>query len=156
MSSGSGLDSSEVSSGLGSSGLGSYSSCVDINKLVAIRREFLRILDGHIDNTGYGMCSEVRRQLTMQEDILFHEIREPLFRSWPEFSGNITYPVPAPEDFVIRRGLDSKVAAESYYSNCHEMYKGKYGTSRKNLAKYMVAELTKMLKKVKEVDSEDN
>jgi hypothetical protein len=129
-----------------SSGLGSYSSCVDINKLVAIREQFLRILDGQISNTGYGMCSEVRRQLTMQEDILFHEIREPLFRSWPEFSGNITYPVPAPKHDV--ENLDSKDAAEFEYSSCHEMYEGEYGTSRKNLAKYMVAELTKMIGEV--------
>jgi hypothetical protein len=61
-----------------------------------------------------------------------------LTRSWPEYSGDITYPVPS---------TNKKHSADQMYnSNCEKYSKtSKYGKSRLALAKYLADGLTKIL-----------
>jgi len=84
------------------------------------------------------------------------ELRDELFRSWPEFSGNSLYPVPgigvAPTEAEDDDGnwyeLDSDEysaadAEETFDSISGSLWEDQYGESRVRLLSYMIDQLTK-------------
>lgn len=76
-----------------------------------------------------GICGNIRS--------LGHEVDEDrlhgLFKSWPQFSGNPTYPVPGPG------GLGAAWA----YKHIIDVWKGEYGDMRRELLDHCIAELEK-------------
>lgn len=84
---------------------------------------------------------------------VWSELRDELFLSWPEFSGNIWYPVPGigvacsydeDEECELSASEYSSVDAEvTFDAMSGSMWEGEYGESRIRLLSYMIDQLTK-------------
>ncbi|UYA98628.1 hypothetical protein IVIADoCa4_8 [Xanthomonas phage vB_Xar_IVIA-DoCa4] len=87
--------------------------------------------------------------------VVWSELRDELFQSWPEFSGNRLYPVPgigvaysySEDDYGDKYELSdseySSVDAEETFDNAGNMWEGEYGEGRVRLLSYMIYQLTK-------------
>lgn len=91
-----------------------------------------------------GICCQVNDNLT-SEDISLEDLRDirkdldRRFLTWPEWSGNTRYPVPASP------GNMDKVRAEmAYWHAAHTgiLWEGTYGIQRKNLLNYLITQVS--------------
>lgn len=73
-----------------------------------------------------GICGNVRSASAEEIRILY-----PMFRKWPEFSGTVGYPVPAPKG----------ISPESYYWSSVDLWEGEYGSARKRLLAFLIKSL---------------
>ena len=82
------------------------------------------------------ICYNVSSYINHHEHMIFLDL-EPLFKGWPEYSGDFEYPVPAP------KGLDMTAKYAYEDSNTHEMWNldTEYGKSRMSLLKYAMLQL---------------
>lgn len=67
-----------------------------------------------------------------------NQLMDDLFLRWPEFSGNIKYPVPHPT-----MAADDAYPMGVYGLNDVSMWHGEYGESRRRLLRWMIDELSK-------------
>lgn len=74
-----------------------------------------------------GLCDWVKEYLS-------HDTLYTLFKAWPEFSGDLTFPVPS--------GSKRKTPSQAYILGMNK-YKGAYGKARLRLAQFIVDELKK-------------
>lgn len=79
-----------------------------------------------------GLCNLIEEYCIDSELVLF-----PIFREWPEYSGNDVYPI---------KGTNTK-DPKQMYNNCKNMFskKTKYGQARRRLALFVADELEKTL-----------
>ena len=71
-------------------------------------------------------------------------LRAWLFTDWPEYSGTLLYPVPAPVDFVTDPDKDGISAAEQAFDAALDrdtLYVGEYGAARMRLLDHIEAKL---------------
>lgn len=99
-----------------------------------LRRALEKAVLGEADGC-MGLCclmGEVTASLPQSQRSAFQVWKEACFESWPEFSGDIHYPVPSPyEDYTAR---------DIYCGNLHK-YSGEYGQRRINLALHLLDNL---------------
>lgn len=88
-----------------------------------------------------GICRLL--EMTNEEFDSHHEaVLLELFQSWPEYSGNINYPVPSHDVENSGEVRAYRVAQEN-----GTMWIGPYGKTRTRLLKYMLIELTTVIAK---------
>jgi hypothetical protein len=123
----------------------------------AIIKALQVIVDGNMTEPTYGLCTNVEILLDlefqssppMQESAAqgWVEVQLELYPKWSHFSGSLSFPVPATEEFKFpyraRNGndfSDKSLAASQYL---HEDFKfgQEYGESRLLLAQYLINEL---------------
>ena len=87
--------------------------------------------------------------------VVWSELRDELFRSWPEFSGNCWYPVPGigvayeygedddGDEYELSGSEYAEVDAEETFDSTGNMWEGEYGRSRRRLLSFLIDELTK-------------
>lgn len=64
--------------------------------------------------------------------------REELFTTWPEFTGCLTFPVPAPKGTQLGR---YETLQEAAYMRARDMYSGEYGAARMRLLDHIIETL---------------
>ena len=76
-----------------------------------------------------GICD----QILLEFDSDFIGELQSVFRKWPEFSGNIAFPVPS-----MRYGISEDVA----YIRNSDLWAGSYGAARRRLCVFLADQLT--------------
>jgi hypothetical protein len=74
-----------------------------------------------------GLCSNLLNQIPLDDHIPASMYKE-VYSAWPEFSGDVQYPVPSPLN----------VAPYIAYRNEPNMYSGEYGEARKRLLDFII------------------
>jgi hypothetical protein len=64
-----------------------------------------------------------------------------IFKKWPEFSGDVMYPVKSLTQMHFP-SFAGAFSAERKFGNTRDMYSGSYGRARIRLLKFMISELT--------------
>ena len=82
----------------------------------------------------YGLCA------TLELRALPDYLVDGIFKSWPHYTGCISYPVPCPGALP----LDTD-EARGVYRTTGDMYVGEYGALRLNLLDHLIAELEEVL-----------
>lgn len=87
-----------------------------------------------------GICSSVWRTVPFDHPhkMEVSQLLDNLFQRWPEFSGNVGYPVPHPT-----LAASSAYMMGTYGLNDVSMWRGEYGESRRRLLNWMIDELSK-------------
>ena len=114
---------------------------------------YLKASRGEVEyGRGFGLC----RNCTYGEDIptrhLRGEVRElvdSITQKWPKYSGNPAYPVPDPECVYKAEHLRAEAASRAYAQGAHKgnLYSGKYGKLRMQLAAFIADGLEKHIKR---------
>lgn len=93
-------------------------------------------------NVKFGIC--VNLILSFEDSILLEQvlcdlenIRDIIFKEWPNYSGDIRYPVPS---------LFPLISSENLYYHTDNMWIGEYGDLRKELLQFMIDSLKLALK----------
>lgn len=104
-----------------------------LDALLEVKR--LVICDEYIQGEslrGFGICLAL--PLVSSNKLLKLEFAR-LYKKWPEYSGNPTYPVPSP---------DGKYTPEQAFDyTCEDKYAGEYGAARMRLLNWCIEELQK-------------
>lgn len=90
-----------------------------------------------------GLCDNLGNNLGNRYANLIHLWLEAQFQQWDKFSGCKSYPVPSTEDYVdccYTHAKDQSTTAERQYHSS-ELYKGKYGELRFELAEFLLKSL---------------
>ena len=96
-----------------------------------IRRVLEQAVRGEADGC-LGLCCLIGDATPFSQRLAVAQWREGCFVTWPEFSGDIHYPVPSPHVDYTAQGV--------YAGNLHK-YDGEYGAARIRLAQYMLSTL---------------
>lgn len=114
----------------------------------AILEVLVEISNNQVDDRACGLCANVADRMCdkfngeedgggIEEDI-WYEVAKELFASWPEYSGNENYPVPAPDSFL---NTSESSEEQSIYCTTDDIYIGEYGATRQRLVSHMIVEL---------------
>ena len=96
-----------------------------------LRRVLEQAVRGEADDC-LGLCCLMGNVVHPHQRLALGKWKEACFVTWPEFSGDIHYPVPSPyEDYTAR---------DMYCGNLHK-YSGEYGQRRINLALHLLDNL---------------
>jgi hypothetical protein len=94
----------------------------------------------------YGLCQ------TLRLNQLDEELVQDIFKTWPKFTGDLTYPVPCPGGHTVVDGVvvDGEVvlgakAAKAAYDAARDMYSGEYGALRIELLDHLIEFLEREL-----------
>ena len=100
---------------------------------------------------GYGLCLNCTHSKDIPSRYLRAGVRVLVYgitKEWPSYSGNPAYPVPAPECVYKAEYLRAEAAARAYSkaSVAGDMYSGKYGKLRMQLAAFIAGGLENHIK----------
>jgi hypothetical protein len=89
----------------------------------------------------YGLCQ------TLRLNQLDKELVQDIFKTWPKFTGDLTYPVPCPGGHTVVDGevVFGAKAAKEAYNLAYDMYTGPYGALRLELLDHLIEFLEREL-----------
>ena len=79
---------------------------------------------------------------------MLHRIKDASTEAWPEYSGDIVYPVPAPEGYLPANesaNASASLRAEHCYEHSPDCWVGEYGDTRRRLCAFQAEYLNKLL-----------
>ena len=101
------------------------------------KRQIVEVLSAMLKDKNYprgGICSYLNDKLELPYATL-----QPYSRSWDQYSGNPSYPVPS---------FNKKYNEEDVYWHLKNIWAGKYGAARKSLVKHIIKRLKEELANV--------
>lgn len=113
---------------------------------------YLNASRGEVDYLrSFGLCRNCMHRRDLPDEDVRCEVKAlvaSLTLKWAAYSGNTAYPVPDPECVYKAEHLRAEAAACAYAQGSYkgDMYSGKYGSLRKQLAAYIAEGLAEWIK----------
>lgn len=95
---------------------------------------------GSAADSNHGLCERIKAcSGDHEERIAIQNALRQCFRMWPEYSGDLVYPVPSPDGYE-----DDEYAAECAYDQL-DLWTGPYGEARMRLLDFIIQTLSEEL-----------
>lgn len=102
---------------------------------------------GSAENANHGLCEHIKAcSSDRDERVAIQNALRHCFRLWPEYSGDISYPVPSPDGYEYDAdGYEyDDYGAECAYDQLY-LWTGPYGEARKRLLDFIIQTLSEEL-----------
>lgn len=112
--------------------------------LLLLLKELRSDVESGCQEKSEGICGNIYSKVYNNENVNYGKLSVILihyFEKWPEFSGNVSYPVPDPNSSTENREYEANLIFDK--SSDDELWEGEYGKLRLELLDFIIAEMEK-------------